>query len=69
MNKEYVQCNECGNIHQVKMEFNIEDLYVNVKCPHCGRIVSHLWVGSKKEDIYMYYDPVKDPRFYNYNTK
>ena len=66
----YVQCQECGKIHLLKMRFDIEDeLYIKLKCPKCKGITEHLWVGNDKEDIYLYYNLVADPRYYNYNTK
>lgn len=67
--KGYVQCRECGYIHREEMNFNIEELFIRAKCPRCGKMKNHMWVGDDPSDIYLYADPVLDERYYNYNTK
>lgn len=70
MSKEYVQCQNCGKIHQVDVQYDIEnDLYVKIKCPQCREETTHLLCGDKKEDLYMTYNLNIDPRFYEYDTK
>lgn len=65
MNKEYVQCQGCGYIHKVDIEYDIEnDLYVKLKCPRCKGATTHLLCGNKKEDLYMTYNLNIDPRYY-----
>lgn len=66
---EYVQCQGCGYIHKIKGFFNIEDLYVQVKCPKCRGETTHLLCGNKEDDLYMTYNLNVDPKYYNYNTK
>jgi hypothetical protein len=70
MSKEYVQCQECGRIHQVDIEYDIEnDLYVKINCPECRDETTHLLCGDKVGDLYLTYNLNIDPRFYNYKTK
>jgi Zn finger protein HypA/HybF involved in hydrogenase expression len=66
--KNYFQCQSCGHIHREKVEFDIEDLYTSIICPRCRGETSHLWVGQKLDDLYMLYNPMVDPRFYNANN-
>ena len=66
---EYVQCQNCGYIHKVKGFFNIEDLYIQEKCPKCRGETTHLLCGSEEDDLYLTYNLNMDPRYYNYNTK
>ena len=60
-----VQCTQCGHVYQTKRKVNIEDLYVNTKCPLCGT-KKGLYVGKTIEDYYEFYDVNKDSRYYNY---
>ena len=70
MKREYVQCQECGGIRQIDIEYDIEnDLYVKIKCPRCRGATTHLLCGDKEEDLYMTYNLNIDPRFYEYDTK
>ena len=66
---EYLQCCNCGHIHQEKILCRDDDLYVLTNCDCCKEIVNHLRCGENQEDIYKYYDCTKDFRFYNYKTK
>lgn len=65
--KGYFQCQCCGSIHRDKLSFNIEDVYTQARCPRCRGETKHLWVGDQPEDWYLYYDPVCDPRYYQYD--
>lgn len=66
----WFQCQSCGSLHPAEVLFNIEeDLYVQVRCEHCRKMTSHLWVGDDKSDLYLMYDVNVDPRYYKYNTK
>ena len=67
--KEYVQCQNCGHIYRIKEKFNIEDLYVQIRCPKCRGETTHLLCGDKEEDLYFTYNVNIDQRYYNYNTK
>ena len=63
--KEYCQCT-CGFIHKEDLRnYNIiDDIYVTMKCPRCRGETNHLLCGENEEDIYLYYDVVKDQRYY-----
>ena len=66
----YVQCQQCGAVHTTKMKIDIENnLYTELKCPKCRGVTQHLWCGDTEDDVYLYYNPVTDSRFYEYNTK
>lgn len=68
--KAQFQCMNCGVLHWLEDPPKVDDeLYTKLKCKCCKRVTKHLWVGDKPEDLYIYYDLNKDPRFYNYNTK
>ena len=69
MSREYVQCQECGKISQVDIEYDLEnDLYVKINCPRCRDETTHLPCGDKAEDLYLAYNLNIDPRYY-YETK
>lgn len=63
--KVWMQCQQCGTLHQVKTKDTSEDdLYIEEYCPKCRDGTKHLWCGEQKEDIYIYYNVNADPRFY-----
>lgn len=59
----HIQCQICGIIYTVQRNIPIEKMYVKVNCPNCG-IVTGLNLGDNEDDVYVYYDNTKDPRFY-----
>ena len=61
---EYVQCTHCGEIYDTQIQCDDDDLYVHFKCKKCHKDVNHLRCGNDWLDIYMYYDPSLDKRFY-----
>lgn len=64
------QCQTCGNLLWSKEPFNIEDeIFIKMKCGHCGKETDHLYVGEHPEDVYWYYNANLDEKYYNYNTK
>lgn len=63
----YVQCQECGNVHKIKMNFDINKLHIRTRCPRCRGGTKHLWVGDNPEDVYLYGNPILDERFYQYH--
>jgi hypothetical protein len=70
MKREYVQCQVCGEISQVDIEYDLEnDLYVKLKCPGCRNETTHLPCGDKAENLYLAYNLNIDPKYYNYKTK
>lgn len=62
-NKKYLQCLSCGHIYEVSEYFKKEMSVVTYKCPKCGYMRGLLC----DKDLYKYYDPVLDERFYEYN--
>ena len=65
MNREYVQCCNCGHIYEQQVQCNDDDLYIDgIKCEKCRQEVKHLRCGEDLLDIYIYYDVTKDPRMY-----
>lgn len=63
-----VQCQVCGKVHKIKMRNAPEDyLFTEEFCPRCRDETKHLWVGNKEEDLYLYYDPMYDIRYYQYD--
>ena len=70
MSREYVQCQGCGRISKIDIDYDIEnDLYVKIDCPECRDKTTHLLCGNKEEDLYLTYNLNIDPRYYNYKTK
>lgn len=61
----YVQCLCCGNIYTTEIEIPINVLIVKSECPKCKHRKG-LNCGNKEEDVYLYYDPVLDERYYRY---
>ena len=56
-----VQCTHCGRIFKVNMEISYEDIYIKEICPCCREETTCL---NLEDDIYRYYDPVMDNRYY-----
>ena len=61
----WVQCTECGKIFFIEEAVPIDELYVTAVCSRCGNYKA-INCGNKKEDIYHYYDPYLDERYYEY---
>ena len=61
----WIQCTHCGKIQFVENLHSIDKLYLTFECSKCGW---HKGIncGDKEEDIYLYYDPVMDEKYYNY---
>lgn len=59
------QCQICGSLQKSKESFNIDnDLFIKMKCKHCGKETDHLWVGEDELDLYTMYNLNVDPRYY-----
>lgn len=71
MNREqWVQCQVCGSLHKVEMQFDIEDdLFVKIICEHCRDGTDHIWIGDRPEDVYLNGNLNVDSRYYQYKTK
>jgi predicted nucleic acid-binding Zn-ribbon protein len=59
----YIQCLNCGEIYSMERNIPISVSVVKSHCPKCGWNKG-LNCGDKKEDIYYFYDPVMDRRYY-----
>lgn len=60
------QCCNCGRLYWIEDPPNIDEdeLYVKLRCKHCGKTVNHLWVGDEPGQEYLYYDANLDYRYY-----
>ena len=61
----YIQCSQCGHIYWIEEEVPIEKLYVTSVCARCGHDRG-LNCGDKEEEVYAYYNPCMDERYYIY---
>ena len=59
----YIQCLNCGSVYIVERKIPISVSVVKSKCPRCSWNKG-LNCGDKEEDIYYFYDPVMDERYY-----
>ena len=64
--KSWIQCTTCGQVHESRKEYPIEELYVKDYCPNCNSYIG-LNLGNNKEDLYELYDVNLDERFFIYN--
>lgn len=61
--RTWIQCQSCGCVYLINKKVSIEKSIVNSVCPECGGHVG-LNCGDNKEDLYYFYDPVLDGRYY-----
>ena len=65
----WVQCQDCGKIHQVKSKdasISDDDLYTNpIYCLRCRGETKHILIGDKA-DTYIYANNNLDERFLIY---
>lgn len=61
----WVQCTQCGKVYFIQESVPIDKLYITSVCSRCGN-QKGLNCGDNKEDVYIYYDPTLDERFYKY---
>lgn len=62
---EFYQCVKCGRIVQTHEKLKVIDkMYAEVDCD-CG---GHKWLYlcDNPDDVYLYYDPTLDERFFYY---
>lgn len=59
----WLQCTHCGRIYHTEENVPSDKLYVNSYCAKCGHTRA-LNCGEDKSEIYHYYDPVLDERYY-----
>lgn len=68
--ERFYQCNQCGNIHRsyiIKVKDLDNDVYYKTYCPKCRGVQKHLWVGQDESEIYEFYNPILDSRYYEQN--
>lgn len=66
--KSFFQCQECGSVHCIETEYNIDgEMYERLMCMECGKISNHLWVGNDPNDFYDLYNSNLDERFFIYD--
>ena len=66
----WVQCQQCGKLYRVKTQQpSDDDLYIQLHCPRCRDGTNHLWIGTYKDEVYIYGNANLDERIYKYNTK
>jgi hypothetical protein len=60
------QCMNCGTLSWIEdpPDIDEDEIYIKEWCRHCKQTANHLWVGEQPEDLYIYYDVTKDPRYY-----
>ena len=63
--KTWIQCLNCGHIHMVERKIPISISVVKVECPKC-ECPKGLNCGNKEEDVYYFYDPGLDERYFIY---
>ena len=63
--KTWIQCLNCGHIHIVERKIPISVSVVKLECPKC-EWSKGLNCGNKEEDVYIFYDPGLDERYFNY---
>ena len=61
----WIQCANCGKIYYIYRKVPIDKLYITSECARCG-YDRGLNLGDKEENIYCYYDPNLDERYYIY---
>lgn len=61
----YLQCCGCGKVHIVKRKYDSDEVYIDSACPKCGHERA-LILGEDRENIYVYYDPINDDRYFIY---
>jgi hypothetical protein len=63
--KTFIQCLSCGYIHILERKIPISVSVEKCECPRC-KYPTGLNCGNKEEDIYTFYDPGLDERYFNY---
>ena len=63
--KTWIQCLNCGHIYIVERKIPISVSVVKSECPKC-EWSKGLNCGNKEEDVYYFYDPGLDERYFNY---
>lgn len=64
----WIQCQSCGEIYRIPYTIEVSKLYVETQCPVCKSDMG-LNIGTKKDDLYYFYNTNLDNRYYTYSTK
>lgn len=59
----YIQCQTCGEVYRIPQAIAVDKLYVEANCPTCGNNTG-LNLGDEEEDLYYFYNPNFDYRYY-----
>ena len=62
-NGGFMQCQYCGHIYYTEQKILSDELIIKSWCPRCEHKIA-LNCGESKEDVYLFYDYTKDPRYY-----
>ena len=63
VNGNYIQCLSCGNVYVTESDVPSSVSVTRCECPNCG-YEKGLNCGDKEEDVYYFYDPCLDERYY-----
>ena len=61
----WIQCTTCGEIHNSRSVYPIEELYVEDHCPNCDADIG-LNLGEDKDKLYELYNISLDARYFIY---
>ena len=62
----WMQCQCCGALYKKKIEYNIEDTYIQGECPKCRDETTNLICGENEDELYWWYNVNVDPQYYRY---
>ena len=63
--KTFIQCLNCGHIHIINKNISVGVSVVQAECPRCEWLKG-LNCGQTEEEIYYFYDPGLDDRYFKY---
>lgn len=63
--KTFIQCLNCGHIHIINRSVSVGVSVVKAECPKC-EWPKGLNCGRTEEEIYYFYDPGLDERYFRY---
>ena len=63
--RAFIQCLNCGHIYIIERKISVSVSVVKSECPRC-KWSKGLNCGNNEDDIYSFYDPGLDERYFNY---
>jgi transcription elongation factor Elf1 len=63
--RTFIQCLNCGHIHTINKRVSVGVSVVSAECPKCEWLKG-LNCGQTEEEIYYFYDPGLDERYFKY---